>query len=307
MPDGLPPAPPAGALPASGRLAPAHAAAIRRACARIDEALRDGGDRVPTLADLAATVGLSAAHFQRLFKRATGVSPRDYAETRRVARVKSLLRQGEPVSAALYEAGYGSSRGLYEQAHATLGMTPATYRKGGAGAAIGYAFGAGALGEVLVAATAQGVCFVALGDDRDRLLRELHDEFPAAALAADAARLGTWLAEVLRRIEGAPAAGALPLDVRCTTFQRRVWQALTDIPRGETRTYSDLAAALDAPRAQRAVGRACATNPVSILVPCHRAIREDGGLGGYRWGLKRKQALLKAEGAGDHPARRSGR
>jgi AraC family transcriptional regulator of adaptative response/methylated-DNA-[protein]-cysteine methyltransferase len=186
-------------------------------------------------------------------------------------------------------------------------MTPATYRKGGAGAEIGYAFARSSLGEVLVAATRQGVCFVALGETRGKLIAELKADFPAARLGEDARRLGRWLDEVLRRIDGVPPAQALPLDIRATAFQRRVWQALTEIPRGETRTYAELAAALGAPRAQRAVGRACATNPVSILVPCHRAVREDGGLGGYRWGLKRKQAILRNEGAGDLPARRSGR
>ena len=286
-------------------LAPAQMDAVRRACAMIDAA----EDSPPTLEALARAVGIGATHFQKLFKRATGVSPRQYAEGRRVAKVKALLRQGEPVTAALYEAGYGSSRGLYETAHATLGMTPATYKKGGVGAVIGYAFGRSAQGEVLVAATPQGVCFVALGQSRGTLLGELKGDFPAADLSEDEGRLGAWLAEVLRRIDGAPPAAALTLDVRCTAFQRRVWQALTEIPLGQTRTYSELAVELGAPKAQRAVGRACATNPVSILVPCHRAVREDGGLGGYRWGLKRKQALLKAEGAeaGAFPARRSGR
>ena len=284
-------------------LATARTEAVRHACALIDAA----EDSPPTLEELARAVGISPTHFQKIFKRATGVSPRQYAETRRVAKVKALLRAGEPVSAALYGAGYGSSRGLYENAHATLGMTPATYRKGGAGAEIGYAFGRSRLGEVLVAATPQGVCFVALGDSRARLVAELKADLPAATLREDAGRLGRWLDEVLRRIDGAEPAAALPLDIRCTAFQRRVWQALTEIPLGQTRTYSELAASLGAPRAQRAVGRACATNPVSILVPCHRAVREDGGLGGYRWGLKKKQALLAAERAGDFPARRSGR
>ncbi len=281
---------------------PAQINAVRRACAMIDAA-----EDPPTLEALARAVGISTAHFQKLFKRTTGVSPRQYAESRRVAKVKTLLRRGEPVTAALYEAGYGSPRGLYETAHATLGMTPATYRKGGAGAAIGYAFGRSNLGEVLVAATRHGVCFVALGQSRGRLIAALKADFPAARFDEDAARLGQWLDEVLRRIDGAPPASALPLDIRSTAFQRRVWQALTEIPLGRTRTYSELAASLGVPGAQRAVGRACATNPISILVPCHRAVREDGGLGGYRWGLKRKQALLRSEGAGDHPARRSGR
>jgi len=284
-------------------IAPSQMGAVRRACAMIDAA----EESPPTLEALARAVGISATHFQKLFKRATGVSPRQYAETRRLAKVKALLRRGEPVASALYGAGYGSARGLYESAHATLGMTPATYRKGGAGAAIGYAFGRSTLGEVLVAATQRGVCFVALGDNKGKLIAEMKGDFPAARFSEDPDRLGQWLDEVLRRIDGAPPAANLPLDIRCTAFQRRVWQALTEIPLGETRTYSALAEALGAPKAQRAVGRACATNPVSILVPCHRAVREDGGLGGYRWGLKKKQALLAAEKAGEFPARRSGR
>src|SRR5581483_392788 len=159
------------------------------------------------------------------------------------------------------------------------------------------AFGRSHLGEVLVAATQQGVCFVALGDSKGKLIAELKRDFPAASLSEDNTRLGAWLDEVLRRIDGAPPAHALPLDIVATAFQRRVWQALTEIPLGQTRTYAELAAAVGAPKAQRAVGRACATNPVSILVPCHRAIRSDGGLSGYRWGLKRKQAILAAERA----------
>ncbi len=282
---------------------PPHAAAIRRACAAIDAA----DERQPTLAELARAAGLSPAHFQKLFKRTTGLSPRQYAESRRVARVKSLLRQGEPVTAALYEAGYGSARGLYETAHATLGMTPATYRKGGLGAAIAYACGRSSLGMVLVAATASGICFVALGQSQSGLAAELRAEFPAAEIRADDGRLGAWLEEVLHRLDGAPPALNLPLDLRATAFQWRVWRALSAIPRGETRSYAELADAIGAPRAQRAVGRACATNPVSVVVPCHRAVRGDGGFGGYRWGLARKKALLEREGAGARPLRRAAR
>jgi AraC family transcriptional regulator of adaptative response/methylated-DNA-[protein]-cysteine methyltransferase len=280
-----------GATPRAANGAAPHADAVRRACALIDAA----DERAPTLSELAGAVGLSPAHFQRLFKRAVGVSPRDYAASRRVGRVKALLRRGEPVSGALYEAGYGSSSRLYESAGRTLGMTPATYRKGGEGAAIGYAFGASALGTVLVAATRRGVCFVAIDDRREPLVGALKAEFPAAAIAADDGRLGAWLAEVLRRIDGAPPRRDLPLDVRATAFQWRVWQALSAIPLGETRTYGDIARDLGAPKAPRAVGRACATNPVSILVPCHRAVAGTGALTGYRWGVQRKRALLAAE------------
>jgi AraC family transcriptional regulator of adaptative response/methylated-DNA-[protein]-cysteine methyltransferase len=289
--------PPRNAMPRDFAYSPEPAAdpeieRIRRACRRIEAA----GESPPALAELAREAGLSPAHFQKRFKRVTGLSPRAYAQSRRVARVKTLLKRGEPVAGALYEAGYGSSSRLYEKAHATLGMTPATYRKGGKGAAIAYAFGESGLGPVLVAATANGVCFVAMGDSRKALAAELRGEFPAAALAPDGGDLADYLAEVLRRIDGAPPSRELPLDVRATAFQWRVWQALNAIPRGQTRTYAELAGHLGQPRAQRAVGRACATNPVSVLVACHRAIGGDGALRGYRWGLKRKAALLAAEG-----------
>jgi AraC family transcriptional regulator of adaptative response/methylated-DNA-[protein]-cysteine methyltransferase len=269
----------------------AHVAAVRSACALIERT----PERPPSLAALAGAVGLSPAYFQKVFTRITGLSPRAYAKSRRVARMKRLLREGEPVTGALYEAGYGSSRGLYETAQADFGMTPATYRKGGSGAEIGYVAADCSLGRVLVAATPRGICFVALGDRDEHLLSELRAEFPAASIAPAARAMGDWVAEVISRIEGNLPAADLPLDVRATAFQWRVWQALAAIPAGETRSYSELAAAVGAPGAQRAVGRACATNPISILVPCHRAVRVDGALGGYRWGLARKQSLLGSE------------
>lgn len=281
-----------------------RAAQVAAACRFIDEY----DDGIPTLEAVAAHVGLSPYHLQRVFKQAVGLTPRQYGESRRVEKVKDLLRQGDDVAGALYEAGYGSSSRLYEAADATLGMTPATYKKGGAGAWIRYACASCTLGRILVAATPKGVCFVAF-DEKDAPLKEaLATEFPAAEIEADTDTLRGWLEEVIRRVEGRPAAQELPLDVRATAFQWRVWRALTEIPAGETRTYSQIAAELGNPKAQRAVGRACATNPVSILVPCHRAIREDGGLGGYRWGLTRKARLLEKEGVGEAVStRRSGR
>lgn len=267
--------------------------AVERACAFI-ESFDEG---MPTLKDVAGHVGMSPTHFQKLFKRIVGLSPRQYAESKRVSRVKSLLRDGEDVASALYGAGYGSSSRLYESSDATLGMTPATYAKGGAGAHIWYAVADCRLGRLFVAATERGVCFVAFGEDEKALAEDLAAEFPAATFAPDNHRLAEWVQEVLRRVEGKTPAKTLPLDVRATAFQWQVWQALTEIPRGETRTYSQIAAGLGKPTAQRAVGRACATNPVSILVPCHRAVREDGGLAGYRWGIKRKEKLLETEKA----------
>lgn len=264
---------------------------IRRACRFID----DYADGVPSLGEVAAHVGLSPTHFQKLFTRTVGISPRDYADSRRVGRVKELLRGGDDVAGALYEAGYGSSSRLYEKSDEHLGMTPATYRKGGAGARIVHTLRPCALGQMLVAATERGICFVAFGADADALLGELSHEFPAAEIGPAAGILSGWVDEVVRRVEGRAPSADLPLDVRATAFQRKVWRALTAIPRGETRTYAQIAAGLGQPTAYRAVARACATNPASIVIPCHRAIREDGTLAGYRWGLDRKQRLLETE------------
>ena len=274
-------------------------AAVRAACEHIDA----HPERMVTLDELAASVGLSASHLQRQFKRLVGVSPRNYADARRIARFREAVRTGDDVTGALYEAGYGSSSRLYEQAGAQLGMTPASYARGGAGAKIRFAIADCAFGRLLVAGTAAGICFLAFGDDDEALARKLAEEFPSAERRRDDAGLGQWLDAVLAFIaDGAPHP-ALPLDVRATAFQRRVWQALSEIPYGETRSYSEIAAMLGQQGAQRAVGRACAANPVSLIIPCHRAVRGDGRLGGYRWGLGRKQALLAHERA---KVRRSG-
>ena len=265
--------------------------AVRKACRLIER--QDEG--TPTLAALGRAVGLSPWHLQRLFKRHLGISPRDYADARRLGRTRRALKDEANVGHAVYAAGFGSSSRLYERAASQLGMTPATYRKGGAGAAIYYATADSVLGRLLVAATASGVCFVALGDGDRALSRALEAEFPAATIAEDRQRLKPWLDATLRHLSGREPALDLPLDVRATAFQWRVWQALRAIPAGETRSYRAIAESLGEPRAARAVGRACATNPVAIAIPCHRAVREDGGLGGYRWGLKRKDALLERE------------
>ncbi len=270
--------------------------AVRRACAFIDA--HDG--RPPTLAALARHVGLSPAHLQRLFTRTLGVSPRAYAEARRTARLKAHLRAGEDVTGALYAAGFGAPSRLYERAGAALGMTPGAYRRRGRGLRIAFAVAPCALGLVLVAATARGVCAVYLGDDAEALEAELRAEFAAAAaIERDDHALAEAVAAVAARIDGDGRAGRdLPLDVQGTAFQRRVWEELQRIPPGETRSYSALAEALGRPTATRAVARACATNPVSVLIPCHRVLRADGGLGGYRWGTARKRALLDAERKG---------
>jgi len=264
---------------------------IERAC-RFIEGFETGQ---PTLQEIADHVGLSPAYLQKRFTKALGVSPKQYADTWRREKLKTLLRDGDDVTGALYEAGYGSSSRLYESSDAMLGMTPATYRKRGAGARMAWTIADCSLGLLLVAATDRGICFVAFGDTEDFLVDELREEFPEAEIVPDIGILQTWTAEVLRMVEGRPPRETLPLDVRATAFQQQVWHALTQIPLGETRTYSQIARALGRPKAQRAVGRACATNPVSIVIPCHRAKREDGGLAGYRWGKDRKEKLIAVE------------
>jgi len=265
---------------------------IRRACRFIE-----AHEGVATLDELGAHVGLSPFHLQRTFKQVLGITPRQYGDATRLGRVRALLRAGDDVSGAIYEAGYGSSSRLYERAPSQLGMTPATYRKGGAGAHIAYALADCALGRLMVAATETGICFVALGSADTKLVTELKEEFPAADIAPGNGALAGLVRGVLAHVDGAAPGADLPLDVRATAFQWRVWQELRDIPKGQTLTYKDIAERIGRPKAARAVGRACATNPVSLVVPCHRAVRGDGGLGGYRWGLERKQALLDHERA----------
>ncbi len=255
-------------------------------------------DREPaTLDALAGRLGVPPARLGRAFRRLTGLTPRAYADARRVEALRDNLREGATVSAAMYDAGYGSSSRLYESAGASLGMTPARYRRGGPGLAIRYAGALSTLGHVMVAATSKGLCAVSLGDDAPALVTALRAEFPAAELTADEGQLAGLLATVIERIErGLPATG-LPMDVRATAFRRRVWAELARIPRGETRTYAEVARAIGQPGAARAVAGACAGNPLAVIVPCHRVVRGDGGLGGYRWGEARKRALLEREQA----------
>ncbi len=273
-----------------------HLPLVRRACAYLDA--RDG-ERV-TLAELAAQVNASPWHLQRLFKKVMGVTPRDYADARRAARFRAGLKRGESIAGATYDAGYGSSSRVYERARQRLGMTPATYAKGGRGARIVYAIVDSPLDRLLVATTGTGLCFVSLGEDDAALVAALEAEFPAAeSITRDNPAVAPAVESLIAYLEGALPPADLPLDVRATAFQRRVWQELVAIPCGETRSYSQIAEALGLPRGQRAVARACATNPVALLVPCHRVLRGDGGLGGYRWGLERKAALIARE-AGAH-------
>jgi AraC family transcriptional regulator of adaptative response/methylated-DNA-[protein]-cysteine methyltransferase len=247
-----------------------------------------------TLAELGSRAHMSPAHLQRVFKRITGLTPRQYAEACRLGRFKSRLKENHTVTAAIYQAGYGSSSRLYERVDEHLGMTPATYRNGGRTTQIGYTLTASPLGRLLVAGTERGICAVRLGDSDAELEEGLRSEFPAAQLSRDEA-LREWTAEIVKHLRGQQPHLDLPVDVQATAFQWRVWQELCAIPYGSTRTYAEIAQRIGQPKAVRAVGRACATNPVAVVVPCHRAVRTDGGLGGYRWGLKRKEKLLKKE------------
>jgi AraC family transcriptional regulator of adaptative response/methylated-DNA-[protein]-cysteine methyltransferase len=249
------------------------------------------------LAALAAQIGATPAKLRRAFRRMTGLTPKSFAEAARMARFKKLLREGSGITDALYACGYGSPSRVYEKTDTHLGMTPAAYRKGALGMQIGYTVANSSIGKVLVAATTRGVSAVYLGDNQAKLVHALHKEYPRAEIRRTRETHQQWLEEILHRIAGDAPSVDLPLDVRATAFQRRVWQELQKIPRGATRTYTQVARALGKPRAVRAVARACATNPVSIVVPCHRVIRSDGTLAGYRWGLQRKEKILEREKA----------
>jgi AraC family transcriptional regulator of adaptative response/methylated-DNA-[protein]-cysteine methyltransferase len=268
---------------------------VRHACRIIETALAEGEDGTPPLGALAEQVGASPFHLQRLFKRHLGISPREFADARRLTLVKKLLRDGEGVAGALYGAGYGSSSRLYERSDAQLGMTPASYSKGGKGADIAYTLADSPFGRLLVATTERGVCAVSLGADDADLAAALRQEYPVAAISRDETRLAPAVAGVLALLAGSEPDRALPLDIRATGFQWRVWQELRRIPRGATATYREIAAAIGQPAAIRAVANACAANRVALVIPCHRIVRGDGAPGGYRWGAERKAALLAGE------------
>lgn len=269
---------------------------VQNACSYIDDHLKDA----LTLATLSAQAGLSPHHFQRVFKRVMGISPRQYVEARRLSQLKESLQNGNDVTRALYSVGYGSSSRLYERSDVHLGMTPATYRRGGRGMRIHYTIVDCPLGRLLVAATDRGICAVSLGDDDTELEASLRREYPAAETHLDmSSTLTPWVRVLLRHLHGQQPHLDLPLDIQATAFQWRVWEELRKIPYGQTRSYSEVAAAIGQPKARRAVARACATNPVAIVIPCHRVIREDGSLSGYGGGIERKRALLEQEGAVD--------
>jgi AraC family transcriptional regulator of adaptative response/methylated-DNA-[protein]-cysteine methyltransferase len=263
---------------------------VERACRILD----DAAERL-TLADLGRRLGVSPAHLQRVFRRVAGISPRAYAEVRRTRRLRAGLRRGASVSHAVYDAGYGSPSRVYEGRSRSIGMTPASYRAGGEGERIAFTTADSSLGRVLVAATRRGVCFVSLAEREEQVVAALDQEFPRAERYRDDALLGSVVTSVVERLSGKPGHDELPLDIRATAFQQRVWDALRRIPSGETITYAELARRIGRPTAVRAVAGACARNNVAVVIPCHRAVRSDGGLGGYRWGIERKRRLLALE------------
>ena len=264
---------------------------IGRAC-RYIEAHPDGPLK---LVELGEKMQSSPYHLDRTFKRFLGITPRQYADALRLERFKSSLRGDRDVTTALYEAGYGSSRGLYERAPEQLGMTPATYRRGGRGMQIAYATVHSPLGRLLVAGTERGICAVSLGDSDDALEKSVQAEYPEADLRRDNSRLRHWVSALVAHICGNQPRLDLPLDVQATAFQWRVWQELRKIPYGETRSYSQIADALGQPKAVRAVAGACAANPAALAIPCHRVVNKNGDPGGYRWGAERKRILLSRE------------
>jgi AraC family transcriptional regulator of adaptative response/methylated-DNA-[protein]-cysteine methyltransferase len=252
-------------------------------------------DEALTLSMLAREAGMSPFHLQRTFKRLLGVSPREYLDALRVTSFKSRLRAGDTVSRATYEAGYGSSSRVYERSARSLGMTPATYRRGGEGMRISYTIVDSRFGRLLIGATARGVCAVALGDSDAALVDALRADFPRAEVERDDDTHREWVEEIVGHIGGGTLGLDVPLDIRGTTFQQQVWSLLRKIPPGRTKSYSEIATMLGNPHATRAVARACASNHIALVIPCHRVVRNDGALGGYKWGLDRKHALLEHE------------
>lgn len=271
---------------------PRQAATVARLCRWIESS-----QCLPGLAQLARLAGCSPRHLHRMFKAVTGLTPKAYAEAHRARRVRTALVREATVTGAVYGAGFASASRFYEKADAMLGMTPTRFRAGGAGMQIRFAVGRCVLGDILVASSARGVCAILLGDDPGRLLRELQDCFPRAELFGGDERFERMVAQVVGFVEAPRKGIGLPLDVQGTAFQQRVWQALRRIPPGRTVSYSEIAQRIGAPKAVRAVAGACAANMLAVAIPCHRVVRSDGGLPGYRWGIARKRALLARESA----------
>jgi AraC family transcriptional regulator, regulatory protein of adaptative response / methylated-DNA-[protein]-cysteine methyltransferase len=277
--------------PAEEHAASATDAAVEKSRAYLEQ----HADRPVSLPELARYAGVSPWHLQRSFKRIHGVSPKAYHDARRIDQFKSRLRAGDTVSRATYEAGFGSSSRVYERSGTLLGMTPAAYRRGGAGVRIAYTITDAPVGRVLVAATERGVCAVELGDSDADVLRALQADFPHAVIEPGEGEHTAWVQAVVERLRDPRRGSDVPLDLAGSTFQLRVWKALQEIPPGEQRSYRDIATAIGQPRASRAVARACATNRVAVVVPCHRVVRGDGDLAGYKWGVERKRRLLASE------------
>jgi AraC family transcriptional regulator of adaptative response/methylated-DNA-[protein]-cysteine methyltransferase len=268
--------------PAHGQM---QATMVAELCRTIESA-----ETEPTLAELAARAGLSAYHLHRVFKAVTGLTPKAYAAAHRAQRMRRALADSGSVTGAIYDAGYGSNGRFYEESNQMLGMTPTAYRAGGVDVEIRFAVGECSLGAILVAQSARGVCAILIGDDPDALARELQDRFPQATLVGGDAAFEQLVATVVGFVE-APGLGLdLPLDLRGTAFQRRVWEALRQIPAGQTASYTSVAERIGAPASVRAVAQACAANPLAVAIPCHRVVRRDGGLSGYRWGVEREAA-----------------
>nr|WP_183506061.1 bifunctional DNA-binding transcriptional regulator/O6-methylguanine-DNA methyltransferase Ada [Methylobacterium brachythecii] len=273
-----------------------QAQAVARACRLIEEA-----ETPPALDALAEAAAMSPFHFHRTFKRITGVTPKAYAGAHRAERVASGLREARTVTEAVYDAGYNAASRFYADAGERLGMSPTAYRQGGTGAQIRFAVGPCSLGQILVAATEKGVCAIMMDDDPDVLLRDLQDRFPHAELTGGDAGFEALVARVIELAETPGRRVELPLDIHGTAFQQRVWEALKRIPAGTTATYKEVAQAIGEPAAVRAVARACRANPLALAIPCHRVVRSDGSLSGYRWGVARKRDLLDREGAKREP------
>jgi AraC family transcriptional regulator of adaptative response/methylated-DNA-[protein]-cysteine methyltransferase len=276
--------------PGQAPLAERQIELVANACRLIETS-----DELPDLASLAAAAGMSRFHFHRLFKSVTGLTPKQYAAARRDGRVRDELGRSATVTEAIYSAGFNSSGRFYAGSSKALGMTPTNFRAGGTDASIRFAVGECSLGSILVAASDKGICAILLGDDSEALARDLQDRFPNASLHGSDAHFEQWVSKVVGFVD-APRIGLdLPLDIRGTAFQQRVWRALCEIPAGSTASYAEIARKLGTPKATRAVAQACASNPLAVAVPCHRVVRQDGGVSGYRWGVERKRALLERE------------
>lgn len=287
--------------PLDPSMASRHLAAIEKACALIR-----ASEAIPTLGQLADTAGLSRYHFHRVFKQVTGTTPRDYARTHRLGRLADKLDAGESVAEAIYGSGFEASSRAYAAAPSALGMTPGQRRRGGSGQRVRYVTVETPLGWALVAASERGICMTALADNRASLGAMVNERFPAAEIIAEDAGLAAWARRIVQFITAPGPIPDLPLDIQGTAFQAQVWRALQKIPLGKTATYSEIAAAVGRPEAVRAVAQACAVNSVALLVPCHRVIRRDGTLGGYRWGLEKKRELLARErAAAEKPAEKN--